>query len=150
MPRTYTIDVAPSSSRAEPLDLSRLTRDQLIHTKLRIEAEASEIKGQLDEAKARVITDGTYADPTWFRRAQAALRAKGRACQAIQAQLSRLRRAEEAAHPTDLHRIFFAVARDQLSPEMFASIQREALHRFHAVGGFPPPALDAVTGEVRS
>ncbi|OGY41886.1 MAG: hypothetical protein A2Y82_05540 [Candidatus Buchananbacteria bacterium RBG_13_36_9] len=78
--------------------LKDATIEELTALKSLVNEDITSIKNQLDEAKAKLIANGEYADANWHQKANAAKRIKGQLSQRIQEELSRkkqIRLAEE-------------------------------------------------------
>lgn len=102
--------------------LSDMSRDELKELKLLIDNDADAIKGQLDLARSVAKSDGDYADPHWFRRAEGARRIKSRQSQAIQLELSRRKQRDGAT----VAEHFVNIARIRLHETVFMSIMSDA------------------------
>ncbi len=76
--------------------LEGMTVDELLDLRLQLEAESGQIRGQLEQAVADAKIHHVYADPDWFRRANAAVRFKGWCMQVVQIQTGRIKAAEKA------------------------------------------------------
>jgi hypothetical protein len=88
--------------------------------------EIAAIKEQLERAKVQAATGGGYADPSWFSRAQSALRFKQRRHQQLLRELGKARKAERAAKQIEYEQAFIGVARERLSPALYEQIVSEA------------------------
>lgn len=107
------------------VDLSKMSRAALVELRDKLQDELVQIKIQLDTAKARVHTDGEYADADWYASAMAAKRLKGQQLQRIQTQLGKKRRGENDS----VERAFVDICRVRLHPETFQEIMGEANDR---------------------
>lgn len=69
-----------------------MRRDQIMIEKSQNLEDLGSIRNQVDTAKTRALAEGQYADSDWFRRAQSALRHKGRLDQDLATELSSVNR----------------------------------------------------------
>lgn len=117
--RVHVRKSAPNS------DLSGLSREELLSESERTLEDLANIRAQVDVAKRKHAAAGTWADPVWLTRAEAALRHKGRRHQAILLRLSQLRDASAKASQAVFACEFVEVARRRLRVETFAAIAQE-------------------------
>jgi len=103
------------------LDLTGMSEDDLLVLKDELDGEITAIRIQIEGAKVKAA-DGEYSDRTWWFKANAALKIKGRQSQQIQNTLGRLRREKNR----ELEKCFVDVARTQLSQAQFEEIMDEA------------------------
>ena len=108
------------------IDVSNLTREQILDMLPQLTAEMDEIRTQIEDAKAKAAATGDYADREWFRRAKYALRAKGRLHQQLQYRLGTLRKPKS---PQSMAQHFIDVARETLSSDQFHQILQTAMGR---------------------
>lgn len=94
-----------------------------------VTAEIAEIKAQIGEAKGYAAETGEYSDADWFRRANLALRFKGREHQALQLEFGRRRKEERRAYNSSMERAFIDAARAKLDATTFRLLMNEALAR---------------------
>ena len=120
-----------------------------------LDEKASSIKGQLDEAKNELIAMGKYADQDWWRRANSALRYKGRQrqrCQRLLGEVNRrIRAAKTHADNQSLLRQFVCAAKAALPEALYIDIWKVA--RQAAAAGAPLDAeaeAEAANKEVKS
>jgi hypothetical protein len=96
---------------------------------LRLDEALTEIRTQLDHAKARRINYGEHANPEWSARANSALRHKGRERQQLQNRLGELNRAvraeRKAQDDQNSERAFIRAAKAVLSEDMYRRIWQE-------------------------
>jgi len=115
---------------AMTFDFSSMSDSDLSHRLEKVLAELAMIKDQVECAKVRRIETGEYADPDWYRRANTALRHKGREHQALLMESGKRRRTGNqrvaAASASSKDRVFIRVALRRLSREVFEEIAREA------------------------
>ncbi len=83
------------SRRISTTDIKIADSEELLELKSIIDGDILAINDQLGKARTERITNGTYADPDWYRRAMTAKGAKGQLSQRIQNEL-RLRRKENS------------------------------------------------------
>ena len=116
------------------LDLSRMSREELLSVKATLSAELQFINGQIEDARSRFQETGERADPDWYRRASWARRWHIRHIHAIDVVLPHAPR--EPRPPSDKARdvanLFVDVARATLDEVMFNAILEEALLRWRA------------------
>lgn len=124
------------------VDLSELSDSELSSRTERILADLVVIKDKIEAAKVRRIETGEYADPDWYRRANTALRHKGREHQMLLKEAGRRRRSGSLPHQraaaesnVSKDRVFIRVALNRLRREVFEEIAREAEAAFAAGGG---------------
>lgn len=106
--------------------LDEMCRADLIQLKNIIDDEIASIKEQLDEAKTEQLVTGTYADPGWWRKANSALRMKGRFVQKIQRQIGLAKQDEHQQSSVTFERHFISVAREVLDKETYSAIIEKA------------------------
>jgi hypothetical protein len=111
-------------SRVTLPDLTTLSRCQLLALKQEVEEGARSIRNQIERAKAEFAISGERADPDWFQRATAALRAKGGQAQRIAYQLGVLKeKGRAAAVPEEsFSRAFMKAAKQRLTGSEYAEI----------------------------
>jgi hypothetical protein len=102
-----------------------LSDDELTEKKAEALARSAVIADQIGLAKARVFTDGEYADPEWYRLAERAKRRAGLEVQMIQTVEGERRRAERGQLPG----VFVDIAREMLDPDVFYDILEMARGR---------------------
>ncbi len=73
-------------------DIQKATTDDLLALKRFVDDEINEISGNLKLARAKVYTEGKYANPEWFARSDHIRKRLGGTSQAIQIEFSRRRR----------------------------------------------------------
>lgn len=113
-------------------DLTTLDREQLLALKHDVHERLDSIKSQLYQAKAKVVTEGQYSDPTWYRRAEGAKRHLGRTMQLISQELRARRLAQaEVSRSTNrtFSQLFVDAARETLNPDLFDELIDEAKSR---------------------
>ncbi len=98
------------------------TDDELQEANLLLLQDIASIKYQLETAKSDAMTEGDYADPAWFRKANYALRMKGINQQALTAEMGRRRRLTQST----LETWFVRIAREILEEDLFDEIMDEA------------------------
>ena len=91
-----------------------------------LEAAIAEIKAQIGAAKAKVLTDGTYADASWYAKAMAALRFKGARHQLVLRRLGAENKTRKQRGSRSFEQKFIEAARRTLNPETFESLREEA------------------------
>lgn len=104
---------------------SQPPREELEAQREDLEFQIAAIKGQIEAAHARVYSEGTYADPDWYRRARFALRMKGAQHQHVLRELGRASKAVRVAHNSSRERQFVKVAKRRLAQETYESIWAE-------------------------
>ena len=87
-----------------------------------LDEECNEIQLQLDLAKAKAHTNGEYADPGWFARANYALRSRRSEFNQLNLRISVARKAEQATAQKQRDRLFIDICRECLSKEDLASV----------------------------
>jgi len=113
-------------------NVESMGRDELLTLLQELAQEMDSIRAQIDDAKAEAAANGVYSDRDWFRRANVALRARGRFHQRIQMRLSSLRRAERAENArqtvehTPLETHFMRAAKEVLPRETYERIMQLA------------------------
>lgn len=108
------------------LNLEGESEQELLDLKSDIDLDITTIRIQLSDAKAKVVTDGSYSDPEWWRKANAALKIKGRQSQQIQNELSLMRRKKQEIKAQQFERRFIDIAKKELSEEVFQKILNQA------------------------
>lgn len=106
----------------EDVNLSTLTKHELMQLKHRMEDENDSIRDQLRRAEAHQKSTGEYADPNWYWSAVRAYKYRTRTVQAIQIELSKRKVTDRSRVPDN----FMDVARLRLDPELFQELLREA------------------------
>lgn len=104
------------------------TKEALLELRLEIQGDIDRINGQLADARRAAASDGDYSDADWYRRAETALRHKGRLMQRIQLELTRLR----GKQSNKLESAFIEAARELLLPDVFQNIMDAAHERLEA------------------
>ncbi len=122
--------------RTPPLDpeaISEMSYEELSALLPGLELDAAQIRASLEEARSKVATGGGYSDPDWYRRANFALRMKGREMQMVQRELGVKKREQakdnvtaSASESTSWERKFVYAARSFLSKKDFDAIVAEA------------------------
>ena len=92
--------------------------DKILH-------DMANIREQLDAARAKARDQGEYSNSEWFRRANKALRLRGRRHQALLRRASELRNAEQYDSEETWDSRFVEVARRRLTSDAFAAIVEE-------------------------
>ena len=103
------------------VDLPNMSKEELIDLKLKVDNEILYVKNQIEDAKAKLITDGEYSDPKWYSKINGARRFLGIASQKIQAEMAKRKQKNQK----DFHCAFVDVAKRRLSPELFNEIVEE-------------------------
>ena len=106
----------------EDVNLSTLSKHELMQLKYRMEDENDSIRDQLRRAEAHQKSTGEYADPNWYWSAVRAYKYRTRTVQAIQIELSKRKVADRSRVPDN----FMDIARLRLAPELFQELLREA------------------------
>jgi len=114
--------------------MPKLTRELIaVMTAEEIESELSaalndmtQIRAQLDSAKALARQNGNYADANWFARATTALHIRGREHQMLQLEFAKKRKAANRAQGVQFERQFMYAAKRILPDEMYQAIIRAA------------------------
>jgi hypothetical protein len=104
-----------------PSNYKDLTTQELLDWKLKIENEMDHIKSRLDQARSEAAVNGVYADPGWYRRAEASKRILGRQSQQIQLEI---RRRKVAGAQSD-ERLFIDAAKRRLDEDVYEAIWDE-------------------------
>ena len=100
--------------------------DELEELRNALESDMARIRMQIEEAKTRVIERGEYSDGDWFRRANYALRQKGREHQNVLREIGRLNRERRASQATTFEKAFIDAAKRRLDKAVFADLAGEA------------------------
>ncbi|BCG27570.1 hypothetical protein TUM18999_57610 [Pseudomonas tohonis] len=85
----------------------------------RLSFDCTNIRTQVEAAKANQRATGRYSDPMWFARATAALRWMSRDRQRLQEHMAKLRKASRAATETSRDKLLIEALRQHVSPEVF-------------------------------
>ena len=101
------------------------TKDALLELRLEVQGEMDSITTQITEARRRFAAGEGGADRDWLRRAESALKHKGRMMQAIQLELSRLK----GKSSDRIESAFIEAARELLLPEVFKNVMDAAHER---------------------
>lgn len=105
-----------------------MDRDELLTLKAQIDDEMASIRSQIEKARAHQKLTGEYAHPDWYRRANDALRHRGRESQRIQIRMAKLRAERHAElqsqNPSDAE-AFVRAARLILDRETYLRIWAE-------------------------
>ncbi len=102
--------------------LDEMTADELTELEMLLMDDITGIKDSIDNARTKLIRDGQYADPDWYRRVQTARRIKAR-------QLEMVKRARKAASRKpgrSLAEFFMDAARLVLNEQAFEAVYVEA------------------------
>ncbi|MDU9416178.1 hypothetical protein [Pseudomonas sp. zfem005] len=86
----------------------------------RLSFDCTNIRMQVDAAKATQKATGRYSDPQWFVRATTALRWMNRDRQRLQDHMAMLRKASRAATETSRDKLLIEALRQHVSPEVFS------------------------------
>jgi hypothetical protein len=108
-------------------DLSTLTMEQLQELRIRKLEDIDDIKGQIEAAKARRVTEGEWADPVWFHKANRAKLYKARDLDKIKHMITRLKRERRES----IESLFVSVAKERLTPVAWQTIWDEAHDHYH-------------------
>jgi hypothetical protein len=112
------------------LNLSTMSRAELLDLKMKLDTELDDIKDQIKRAEAHTAQTGEYAEPAWYWSAVRARKHKGRQSQAVQMELSKRRKERKKVDP--LANYFMNAARHTLDPNTFneiLSLARNAAQR---------------------
>lgn len=109
-----------------PVDLSGLSLGQLQDRLLVVENDLASVKAKLDQVRAKRHTEGTFADPEWYRRAITRQRFLGVEHQALTRRIAEAKREARAARQTRLGDAFITTARAVLTPDVFTEVMRQA------------------------
>jgi hypothetical protein len=115
----------------EKHDLEAMTRDDLLQLKSQIDDRRAGIDSQIADAKTKVHTEGQYADPDWYGRANHAAKRMGRQSQKIQIELARKKGLQKERNKSEvpISQYFLDVAREELDPEDLREMMQEARRR---------------------
>jgi hypothetical protein len=105
--------------------LEGMTREELVDLREHLEDEIRTITHNLGVSRRKARTEGVYADPDWFNRAEKALMWKRR--QTIMVAKALRTAKSEKEKSTDYH--FVAVARERLPGDLFQELMNEAHDR---------------------
>ncbi|HEY1035576.1 MAG TPA: hypothetical protein VGE09_11405 [Pseudoxanthomonas sp.] len=92
-----------------------------------IEGSIAVLRAKLENARAKRITTGEWADPDWYRRAVARLRFTGLEHQRLCRRIAEVKREARRAHNANVERAFVAAAKRRLDPAHFDSIMAQAV-----------------------
>lgn len=106
--------------------IDEMTVAELDELEMLLFDDLTSIKDSLDHARTNLITDGEYADPDWYRRAQTARRIKARQIAMVQRERKGLRQAENRARGGRLPEFFMDAARLILNEKAFRAIHETA------------------------
>lgn len=95
----------------------------------RLAAESTNLKLQLDHARAKVATTGEYAPSGWFNRASAALRYMNRDRQRLQEHMAKLRRADKENVAQAYDAVLIATLREIVGESIFHRAEKIANSR---------------------
>jgi hypothetical protein len=118
------VRIIPRDGREYHLD--DMSDADLTELELLLSGDLTGIKDALGQAHTRLITDGEYSDPDWYRRANTARRIKARQIVMVQRQRKALRRAAHAARGGRLPDFFMDAARLILNEKAFRAIHETA------------------------
>lgn len=107
------------------VDLSDMSRDELISLKNQLDSELDDIKLQIKSAESRAAATGVYADRDWFYSAIAARKKKGRQVQRIQQELGKRKR-ERGESLRSPYEFFVDIARARIDDDLFEEMMTEA------------------------
>lgn len=111
--------------------LDEMTADELTELEMLLMDDITGIKDSIDNARTKLVRDGQYADPDWYRRVHTARRIKAR-------QLEMVKRARKAASRKpgrSLAEFFMDAARLVLNEKAFEAVYVEAEAMRNAAGG---------------
>lgn len=139
------------SRQAFLAEIRELSYGELTERKITIDAQLSDIRGQIERAALRAAETGVPTSPDWLRRAQAAARFKGWASQTIQIFIGQRKREEseqrriafdqglaerqaareiqQTVRASAFAGLFVQVAEDLLDPDTFEVLAAEARKR---------------------
>ena len=100
------------------------TRDEIMSLKFEIDREIALIKDQLEDANAHQKTTGEYADPHWFRAANAARRMYGRMSQMCQQKASKMKKTNNRS----VSDYFVEICKEIMDEEEFSGLLEDAKH----------------------
>lgn len=124
--RSLNLDVETPDGRI--VDARELDYTDLLYVRLAVEDDVNAIKVQIGAAKAKVYTEGEYADPQWYQRANTALLVKKRQLQIVQTMIGQKRREKIDS----IERIFVDICRERMEPDLFEKLMRRTqdIHDF--------------------
>lgn len=108
-----------------PSELAEYSTDDLMEMREALTWDMTCIRDQLAQAAQQKEETGEYADRDWYRRAQFALRAKGKDCMGIQTEFSKRNRAAKVANTevrTTFERAFMVIARRELDRDVYKGL----------------------------
>ena len=115
------VDEYRKQRRALCSQLDGAEYDELVDLKLVVDQEILSISDDLAKAKTKLIQDGAWSDPDWFRRATMAKRIKGQLSQRIQLLMSRkkkiIKEQNRAKDESNQVRLLFDAMNTVLTPE---------------------------------
>lgn len=106
-------------------DTDTMSRDEIMLIKVKVESDIDAIQSQLKRAHDNLKENGIHADRVWYRKAESALKFKGRLIQSLQVILSQ-RKTEKRRSVCEY---FIDVARENLLSDVFHEILEEANKR---------------------
>jgi|JI10StandDraft_1071094.scaffolds.fasta_scaffold273698_1 hypothetical protein len=126
----------------EEIDLSKLSREELLELRVKLDKENDSIKMQIEAAEAKARQTNEYADNKWYQSAKTAKKIHGRQTQAVALELSkrkaqkrtdaRLAASQDPPKITrenkniSIQKAFVDIARTKLDPTLFNQILSEA------------------------
>lgn len=106
--------------------VSDMSYDDLQLTRIHLEESISNIKLQIEEAKADAWQYDVYADPNWYRKASDALTIKKRQTQLLQLYLGKRNRERKQQKALEVERHFVSVCRERIDGGLFAEMMEAA------------------------
>lgn len=92
----------------------------------RLDRESNEIQLLVDLAKARAHTNDQWADPSWFARANHAIRWRRSEFNRLNKEISEIRKRQRREWQDRQERRFIDLCRERLSQEIFSSLWADA------------------------
>ncbi len=137
--RTETNNQEQRRTRLPPIDQDAITAmadHELVDILPQLELAVALIRDSLQEARTKVVTERVYSDPDWYRRANFALRMRGREMQMVQREMGKRKRARAVEHKEapDLaaltwERQFVKTAKVMLTGELYTALCNAATER---------------------
>ncbi|WP_236234682.1 hypothetical protein [Pseudomonas tohonis] len=105
--------------------------------------DCTNIRTQVDAAKANRKATGRYSDPQWFARATAALRWMSRDRQRLQEHMAKLRKESRSTAEACRDKLLIEALREHVTAGVFARCVLEADLQNHSAWGVGRPGGDA-------
>ena len=118
------------------LDLDSTPVEELQEWHDKLDAETNKIRADVAMAKARVHTEGEYADPDWYQRATLALKMKNKQVETLRGAIGRRKKEEARASRGRPSRAecFLAVCQESLDEGVFEKLMFLAEQKMRRVG----------------